>query len=298
MDVLVTGGAGFIGSHIVDALIARGDRVSVVDDLSTGERANVNPRAELHVMDIRDVTSMPYDAVVHQAAQVDLRKSVAEPGFDAEVNVVGSVRLLEAAANAGVKRFVFASSGGAIYGEPLEVPQTEAHPANPLSPYGCAKLAVEHYLHYFSEVRGLSFAALRYANVYGPRQSPKGEAGVIAIFAPRLWGGDEVTINGSGEQTRDFVYVDDVVAANLAAIDGGFRGAFNVGTGVEMSINDLYAMMARLTQATRPPRHVPAKMGEQLRSVIDGTRLRKLANLAEPVALEEGLRRTLQWFRP
>ncbi|HYU24614.1 MAG TPA: NAD-dependent epimerase/dehydratase family protein, partial [Thermoanaerobaculia bacterium] len=268
------------------------------DDLSTGERANVSPRAALQVMDIGDVTSMPYDAVVHQAAQVDLRKSVAEPGFDAEVNVVGSVRLLEAAANAGVKRVVFASSGGAIYGEPLEVPQTEEHPVNPLSPYGCAKLAVEHYLHYFDEVRGLSCVALRYANVYGPRQSPKGEAGVVAIFAPRLWGGEEVTINGSGEQTRDFVYVDDVVAANLAAIDGGFRGAFNVGTGVETSINDLYAMMARLTQATRPPRQAPAKLGEQLRSVIDGTRLRRLANMAEPVGIEEGLRRTLQWFRP
>jgi UDP-glucose 4-epimerase len=311
MHVLVTGGAGFIGSHIVDALIARGDHVSVVDDLSTGARANVNPRAELHVMDIRDVVDgrtlcaptgrgaqRAPDAIVHQAAQVDLRKSVAEPGFDAEVNVVGSVRLLEAAANAGVKRVVFASSGGAIYGEPLEVPQTEEHSANPMSPYGCAKLAVEHYMHYFNEVRGLSCVALRYANVYGPRQSPKGEAGVIAIFAPRLWSGDEVTVNGSGEQTRDFVYVDDVVAANLAAIDGNFRGAFNVGTGVETSINDLYAMMARLTQATRPPRHAPAKMGEQLRSVIDGTRLRKLANLAEPVALEEGLQRTLQWFRP
>jgi UDP-glucose 4-epimerase len=304
MHVLVTGGAGFIGSHIADALIARGDRVSVVDDLSTGDRANVNPAAELHVVDLRDaaaaelVASLRPDAIVHQAAQVDLRKSVAEPATDAEVNVVGSVRLLEAAAGAGVKRFLFASTGGAIYGEPLQVPQTEEHPAAPLSPYGCAKLAVEHYMHYYAEVRGLSCVALRYANVYGPRQSPKGEAGVIAIFARRLFAGDEVTINGSGAQTRDFVYVDDVVAANLAAVDADFRGAYNVGTGVETSINDLYEAMARLTGATRPPRPAPAKVGEQVRSVIDGSRLRTLARLSEPVPLNEGLKRTLNWFSP
>src|SRR5436305_11184958 len=228
MHVLVTGGAGFIGSHIVDALIARGDRVTVVDDLSTGNRANVNPKAELRVIDVGAAAVTDVDAVIHQAAQVDLRKSVADPGSDAEVNVVGSVRLLEAAARAGVKRFLFASTGGALYGEPLQVPQTEDHPANPLSPYGSAKLAVEHYLHYFREVRGLPCVALRYANVYGPRQNAKGEAGVVAIFAPRLLADEDVTINGSGEQTRDFVYVGDVVAANLAALDGGFGGAFNV----------------------------------------------------------------------
>jgi UDP-glucose 4-epimerase len=296
MHVLVTGGAGFIGSHIVDALIARGDRVTVVDDLSTGNRANVNPSAELQVMDIGDVDAT-VDAIVHCAAQVDLRKSVADPGFDAEVNVVGSVRLLEAAANAGVKRFVFASTGGAIYGEPLQAPQREDHPANPLSPYGCAKLAVEHYMHYFAEVRGLSCVALRYANVYGPRQNAKGEAGVVAIFAPHLLKDEEVTINGSGEQTRDFVYVGDVVAANLAALDGGFGGAFNVGTGVETSVNELHAKMAQIAGATKPPRHAPAKLGEQMRSVLDGTKLRKLAGLREPVSLDDGLRRTLEWFR-
>jgi UDP-glucose 4-epimerase len=297
MHVLVTGGAGFIGSHIVDALIARGDRVTVVDNLSTGNRANVNPKAELQAIDVGDAVVTNVDAVIHQAAQVDLRKSVSDPGFDAEVNVVGSVRLLEAAANAGVKRFLFASTGGAIYGEPLQVPQTEEHPANPLSPYGCAKLAVEHYLHYFREVRGLPCVALRYANVYGPRQNAKGEAGVVAIFAPPLLADEVVTINGSGEQTRDFVYVGDVVAANLAALDGDFGGAFNVGTGVETSINELHAKMARVAGATKPPRYAPPKLGEQMRSVLDGSRLRKLANLAEPLALDEGLRRTLEWFR-
>ena len=295
MHVLVTGGAGFIGSHIVDALIARGDRVTVVDDLSTGDRANVNPRAELRVMDIRDADAGGCDVVVHQAAQVDVRKSVADPAGDAEINIVGSIRLLEAAAKAGVKRFVFASSGGAIYGEPLEVPQTERHPTNPLSPYGCAKLSVEHYMNLYTT---LDCVALRYANVYGPRQNAKGEAGVIAIFAPHLWADEEVTINGSGEQTRDFVYVDDVVAANLAAIDGDLRGAFNVGTGVETSINGLHALMARIAGAKRPARHGPAKPGEQMRSVLDGARLRTLAKLPAPVGLEDGLRRTLEWFRP
>jgi len=281
MHVLVTGGAGFIGSHIVD-------------DLSTGSRANVHPRAALQVIDIRDAAA-DCDVVVHEAAQVDVRKSVADPAGDAEINVVGSIRLLEAAAKAGVKRFVFASSGGAIYGEPVEVPQGENHPANPLSPYGCAKLCVEHYMSLYP---ALSCVALRYANVYGPRQNAKGEAGVIAIWAPRMWADDEVTINGSGAQTRDFVYVDDVVAANLAAIDGDFRGAYNVGTGVETSISDLHARMARITGATRPATHAPAKAGEQMRSVLDGRRLRTLAKLPEPVPLDDGLRRTLEWFRP
>jgi UDP-glucose 4-epimerase len=244
-------------------------------------------------MDIRDAAA-DCDVVVHEAAQVDVRKSVADPAGDAEINVVGSIRLLEAAAKAGVKRFVFASSGGAIYGEPVEVPQTESHPANPLSPYGYAKLCVEHYMNLYP---ALSCVALRYANVYGPRQNAKGEAGVIAIWAPRMWADDEVTINGSGAQTRDFVYVDDVVAANLAAIDGDFRGAYNVGTGVETSINDLHARMARITGTTRAPRHATAKAGEQMRSVLDGTRLRTLAKLPEPVALDDGLRRTLEWFR-
>lgn len=295
--VVVTGGAGFIGSHIVDALIARGDRVTIIDDLSTGKRENVNPRAELRVMDVREADVRGCDAIIHEAAQIDLRRSVADPVFDAEVNIVGSVRLLEAAVQAGVKRFVFASTGGAIYGEPLTVPQSEEHPAHPLSPYGCSKLAVEHYMHYFREVRGLSCVALRYANVYGPRQNAHGEAGVVAIFAPRLLRDEEVTINGSGGQTRDFVYVDDVVAANLAAVDGDFTGSFNVGTGVETSIAELHARMARVAGASKPAKHAPAKLGEQMRSVIDGTRLRNLAKLPPPVGLDAGLQRTLEWFR-
>jgi UDP-glucose 4-epimerase len=301
--VLITGGAGFIGSHLADAFIERGDRVTIIDNLSGSDRRNLNPAAEFHQLDIRDaaagdlIRSFKLDVISHHAAQMDVRKSVEDPAADADVNVVGTLRLLEAAADAGVKRVVFASTGGAIYGEPVEVPQGEGHPTAPLSPYGCAKLAVEHYLHYFRVVRGLSSVALRYANVYGPRQNAHGEAGVVAIFAGRLLEGEPVIINGSGEQTRDFVYVADVVAANLAAADGNWQGEYNVGTGVETSINEVYDMMASAAGVDTAAKHGEAKVGEQIRSVLDGTRLRALAGLPQPVTLRDGLAATLQWFR-
>ena len=301
--VVITGGAGFIGSHIADALLTRGWRVSILDNLSTGRRENVNPAAELHVADIREqstadlVAALHPDVVIHQAAQIDVRKSVADPAADADINVGGSVRLLQAAAEAKVKRFVFASTGGAIYGEPIGGgPQTEDHPRAPLSPYGCAKLSVEHYMHFFQHVRGLPCVALRYANVYGPRQNAHGEAGVVAIFASRMLAGEEATINGAGDQTRDFVYVDDVVAANVAAANGELTGAYNVGTGIETSVTQLFREMERIIGPTGV-RHAPAKEGEQLRSVLDGTRLRALARLREPVLLRDGLEKTIAWFR-
>src|SRR5436190_6372113 len=259
MRVLVTGGAGFIGSHIVDAYLARGWRVDVIDNLSTGDRGNVDPRATLHEVDVRDeragalIAELKPDVVNHHAAQMDVRRSVADPAFDAEVNVVGSARLLQACAAAAVKRFIFASSGGAIYGEPVSAPQDETHPLAPMSPYGCAKLSVEHYLHYFRIVHGLSSVALRYANVYGPRQNAAGEGGVVAIFAAKLLRGEAVTVNGTGEQTRDYVHVSDVVAANVAAAEGAWQGSFNVGTGVETSVNALHAAMAELAGASAPP---------------------------------------------
>jgi UDP-glucose 4-epimerase len=301
--VVVTGGAGFIGSNIADAYIERGWRVSVIDNLSGGDRRNVHPRIGFHQLDIRDaaaadlIRELTPDVINHHAAQMDVRKSVENPGADADVNVVGTLRILEAAADAAVKRVVFASTGGAIYGEPVEVPQSESHPTAPLSPYGCAKLAVEHYLHYYRIVRGLSSVALRYANVYGPRQNAHGEAGVVAIFAGRLIKGEQSTINGTGDQTRDFVFVDDVVAANLAASEGAWQGEYNVGTGVETSINDLYASLAAIAGSDVPALHAPAKEGEQLRSVLDGSRLRTLANLPERVALSDGLAKTFAWFR-
>jgi UDP-glucose 4-epimerase len=300
--VVVTGGAGFIGSNIADAYLARGWFVTIIDNLSTGKRRNVDPRAALHEIDIRDVAAgdliraLKPDVISHHAAQMDVRKSVADPAADADVNVIGTLRLLEAAVDAAVKRVIFASTGGAIYGEPVEVPQTESHPLNPLSPYGCAKLSVERYLNYYRVVRGLSSVALRYANVYGPRQNAHGEAGVVAIFAAKLLDKQQATINGSGEQARDFVYVDDVVAANLAASDAEWQGEYNVGTGVETTINELYDSLASIAGVDTPAVHAPAKEGEQLRSVLDGSRLRTLANLPERKPLPEGLKETFAWF--
>ena len=301
--VLVTGGAGFIGSHLVDAYLARGWRVSIIDNLSTGDRRNLNPAAAFHEADLRDPSTAALldeikpDVISHHAAQIDVRHSVSDPAFDAEVNIVATIRLLQKAADLGVERVIFASSGGAIYGDPLEVPQTESHPAHPLSPYGCAKLSVEHYLHFYREVAKLRAVALRYANVYGPRQSSKGEAGVIAIFADRMLRGEDVTINGDGTQTRDFVYVGDVVAANMAVSVGEWNGAFNVGTGVETSVNEVYAMMAKELAIGRDAAHGPAKAGEQLRSVLDGTKLRRAGGLGEPRAMRDGLAETVRWFR-
>jgi UDP-glucose 4-epimerase len=300
--VVVTGGAGFIGSNIADAYLARGWRVTIIDNLITGKPRNVDPRADFHHLDIRDqaaadlIRALKPDVINHHAAQMDVRKSVDDPAADADVNVIGTLRLLEAAVDAAVKRVIFASTGGAIYGEPVEVPQTESHPLNPLSPYGCAKLAVERYLNYYRVVRGLSSVALRYANVYGPRQNAHGEAGVVAIFAAKLLDQQQATINGSGEQTRDFVYVDDVVAANLAASDAEWQGEYNVGTGVETTINELYDSLASIAGIDTPAVHAPAKEGEQLRSVLDGRPLRTLANLPERKPLSEGLKETFEWF--
>ncbi len=302
--ILITGGAGFIGSHLAEAFVSRGWRVSIVDNLSTGDRRNVPREAKLYEADLLNPETLKLldelrpDVVAHQAAQIDVRVSVRDPGADAETNVVASVRLLQKCVEVGVKRFLFASTGGAIYGEPIVAPQDESHPVGPLSPYGCAKLSVEHYMHYFREVHGLAATALRYANVYGPRQSPHGEAGVVAIFADRILRGQEVTINGSGEQTRDFVYVSDVAAANVAVAErDDLRGPYNVGTGIETSVNQLHEAMASILGDERPARHADAKAGEQLRSVLDGSALRRIAGLSEPVGIREGLASTLEWFR-
>ncbi len=301
--VLVTGGAGFIGSSLADAYLERGWRVTILDDLSTGKRKNLPAKAAFHEVDIRDaaagalIRELKPDVINHHAAQMDVRRSVEDPAADADVNVVGSLRILEAAADAGVKRFVFASTGGAIYGEPVKVPQDESHPTAPLSPYGCAKLAVEHYLHFYRVVRGLSSVALRYANVYGPRQNAHGEAGVVAIFGGRLRDGQAATINGTGAQTRDFVFIGDVVAANMAASDAEWQGHYNVGTGVETSIRALYDLLAGVAGVNTPANQAAAKEGEQERSVLDGSRLRTLANLPPATSLHDGLTTTYAWLR-
>ena len=304
MNILVTGGAGFIASHIVDAYVGLGHTVSVVDNFATGKRENLNPKAAFHEIDIRDArgvrrlfTEGRFDVMNHHAAQMDVRRSVADPAEDASVNIIGVLRLLESAAATGVRRVIFASSGGAIYGEQDYFPADEAHPTRPISPYGVAKLATEQYLYYYREVHGLASVCLRYANVYGPRQNPEGEAGVVAIFSSKMLRGEQPVINGTGTQTRDYVYVADVVRANVLALDHAHPGIFNVGTGVETDVNRLFASLNAATGAGCEERHAEAKRGEQMRSVLDNGRIRKELGWAPSVSLDEGLEETVAFFR-
>jgi UDP-glucose 4-epimerase len=295
---IVTGGAGFIGSHIVDALLARGDEVAVIDSLVHGRRENVAAAAELHVRDIREPLDDVFDevrpeAVYHLAAQADVRVSVERPVEDAEVNVLGTVRILECARPHGAQ-VVFASTGGAIYGE-CEVAATENSPREPLSPYGTAKLAAEEYLASFNRLYGTRHVALRYGNVYGPRQDPHGEAGVVAIFLGALLRGEQTKIFGDGLQTRDYVYVGDVARATTSTI-GQDRGVFNVGTGLETSVIELYELCARVAGSDAPAEHVPARLGELQRSFLDPTRAADSLGFAAMVGLEDGLRATWEWI--
>jgi UDP-glucose 4-epimerase len=301
--VCVTGGAGFIGSHVAEALLAAGHDVVILDDLSGGRRENVPAGAELCVLDIRSpaaaecVRGGGFDLLVHHAAQMDVRRSVEDPVFDADVNVCGSLNLFEAARRGGVRQVIFASTGGAIYGEQEAYPAPEGHPERPVSPYGVAKLAVERYLFFYHAVHGLDAVCLRYANVYGERQNPHGEAGVVAIFLARLLAGEVPVINGPGLQTRDYVHVSDVVRANLAAVGRRGFATYNVGTGIETNVVELYAALASAVGSTAAPRHGPAKPGEQQRSVIDASRVRRELALPPPLSLADGLVRTTEWFR-
>jgi len=302
LKVLVTGGAGFIGSHVVDALITAGHRVVVVDDLSTGKKEHLNPKATFCQLDIRSpdleevIRREKPDLINHHAAHVDVRRSVADPGHDAEVNIAGSLNLLEKARQHGVSRFVYASTGGAIYGEPEYLPCDEDHPLNPLSPYGVSKLAVEKYLFVYGQTYGLRYTILRYPNVYGPRQDPFGEAGVVAIFASRMLRGEEVVINGSGEQVRDFVCVDDIIRANLLAQEALSGQIYNLGTGVGTSINQLFASMKSLTGYAREPVHGPPKPGETFKIYLDAAKARTELGWQPTVGLEDGLRATIASF--
>lgn len=306
MRILVTGGAGFIGSNTVDALIRRGaGDVAVLDSLTAGKREQVNPQARFYLADLRDAAAVREiaererpEVIYHFAAQMDVRRSVADPAFDAQVNLVGFLNLIEAARNHGLKRVVFSSTGGAIYGEQETFPADENHPCRPVSPYGIAKLATESYLFYYHVQYGIDYLALRYGNVYGPRQDPHGEAGVVAIFSGKILDGQPCTIFGDGGQTRDYVFVGDVVRANLAALDAKASAmAINIGTGVETSVNDLYATLAAIADFPTAAMHAPARPGEQKRSVISPARAAKELGWRPVTVLRDGLGETYQYFR-
>ena len=306
MRTVVTGGAGFIGSNLVDALLDRGDDVTVVDDLTTGRRANLDSAlgrgAELVAADIRDaagvvalVEERAPEVVFHLAAQIDVRRSVAEPDFDASINIGGTANLLEGARRAGTRRFVFVSTGGAIYGEGegQQLPLPEDAPVEPLSPYGQSKLAAEGYVALYRRLHGLSGASLRLGNVYGPRQDPLGEAGVIAIFCGCLRRGDAATVFGDGEQTRDYIYVGDVVAAILAAGDSETTGPFNIGTGAETSLLDLIERLRRASGEDFAVEFAPERVGEVQRISIDPGRAARELDWSAATGLDDGLRLTL-----
>lgn len=303
MKILVTGGAGFIGSHLADRLVQEGHETVVVDDLSTGSRRNLNRAATFYK---RDVQGSWLEGVfrkerpvvlIHLAAQMNVRRSVDDPLFDARVNILGTLNVLQQAVRYGARKVIFASSGGAIYGEQDVFPAPESHPTRPLSPYGISKLTGEYYLEYYQRVSGIQCVSLRLSNVYGPRQDPYGEAGAVAIFAQKMLAGEQPIINGNGRQTRDFIYVDDVVEACLAVLGKDVQGIYNVGTAHEVSINDLFRKLVDATQSGCKQFYGPAKKGEQMRSVVDASRLRQELGWEPRVSLDEGLARTVDYFR-
>jgi UDP-glucose 4-epimerase len=319
MKILVTGGAGFIGSHIVDALLAAGHSVAVLDDLSSGARDNLPGDVPLHVADIVDAAAVSRvvaaekpDAICHQAAQMSVSRSVREPLFDAQVNCIGLINVLDAAVRTGCNRFVFASSGGVLYGD-VTAPAPESTPANPVSPYGITKWVGERYLKFYAEEHGLAAMALRYSNVYGPRQNPHGEAGVVAIFSKRLLAGAPATINGDGRYVRDYVYGPDVARANLIALTADLPAvrpktltSLNIGTGIGTDVNELEAQLRQAlaavlrarghTTALPPPLHGPARPGDLRSNLVDATRAREVLAWTPTVTFADGLAHTATWF--
>ena len=302
MKVLVTGGAGFIGSHVVDTYINQGYEVAVIDDLSTGRRENLNPDAKFYQLDIRspDVSKVfedeQFDIVNHHAAQMDVRRSVAEPHYDADVNILGSINLIECSKKFGVKRFIYISSGGAVYGEPEYLPCDEAHPVNPICQYGVSKHTVEHYLFLYKVNYGLNYTVLRYPNVYGPRQDPRGEAGVVAIFLGKMLSSKQVTINGDGEQQRDYVYVSDCASANLLAItNGNGSGIYNLGSNRGTSVNEIFAALQAVTGNNRKPNFGPAKIGETRHIFLEATKAQNELGWYPKTDLLDGLKQTAEY---
>jgi UDP-glucose 4-epimerase len=303
-SILVTGGAGFIGSHVAEAFLSRGWRVAVVDNLSTGKRENVPTGAAFYECDIAEegalapvFDAVKPDVVNHHAAQTSVRLSTADPGHDLKVNILGTLNLIREASRLGVSHFVFSSTGGAIYGDDVSLPTAEDAPCRPACPYGVAKLGAEHYLEWAERSLGLPSLRLRYANVYGPRQDPAGEAGVVAIFTRKMLEGGDPVVNGDGLQTRDYVYVGDVVEANLLGVEKKLTGAYNIGTGAEADVNTLFDHLAALTGFEGGRKHGPAMPGEQARSCLAAGRYRGDAGWAPVVDFREGLSKTVEWFR-
>ncbi len=302
--ILVTGGAGFIGSHVVDLFIDKGYEVVVLDDLSTGRVSNLNPRAKFYQMDIRSpeirevFAAEKPDYISHHAAQMDVRRSVAQPLFDAHVNILGSINLIECAREFGVKRFVYISTGGAVYGEPEHLPCNELHPINPICQYGASKHTVEHYLYMYHVNYGLNYTVLRYPNVFGPRQDPHGEAGVVAIFTGKMMAGEPVVVNGDGQQTRDFIYVGDCAYGNYLAITVDHKpGIYNLGWGRPTSINEIFLTLVKVTGYEFPVQYGPAKVGETRHIYLDASKIHKELGWSPTLTLEEGLEKTVAYFR-
>ena len=303
MKILVTGGAGFIGSHVTDTLIAAGHQIVVLDDLSTGNRANLNPAARFHEGDIRDAQlaklfeAEHFEVVVHQAAKASVLESMANPIHYADVNILGSINLLEQSRKFGVRKFIYASTGGAAYGIVDQLPVPETQPVNPLDPYGASKHAVEHYLYLYRANYGLQYTVLRYPNVYGPRQDPLGEAGVVAIFTGKMLRGEPTIINGKGDQERDFVYVSDIAEANLLALAKGDGEIFNIGSGRGTNVNEIFDHLRELTHYALPETHGPAKQGEVYKIYLDATKARQTLGWQMRVSLADGLAQTVEYFR-
>jgi len=303
VKIVVTGGAGFIASHIVDAYINERHEVHVIDDFSTGQEKNLNHRATVHSLDIAEpktarlIRQIKPDILNHHGAQMDVRRSVADPTFDARVNILGFINLLEVAKDVGVQKVIFSSSGGAVYGDREPIPANEEHPTIPLSPYGVSKLTGELYLGYYHLNFGLPFVALRYANVYGPRQNSKGEARVVAIFISQLLAGKSPIINGDGKQTRDYVFVGDVVRANVAALDASYVGPINIGTGRETDVVTICELLRQGLESKIKAVHGPAKLGEQRRSCLDVSLAGKVLRWRPEVTLQSGLKKTIAYCR-
>jgi len=302
--ILVTGGAGFIGSHVVDLFVAQGYDVVIVDDLSTGRASNLNPAAKFYQIDIRSpkvrevFEAEKPDYVSHHAAQMDVRRSVAQPLFDADINILGSINLIECAKEFMVKRFIYISTGGAVYGEPENLPCDESHPINPICQYGASKHTVEHYLYMYYMNYGMKYTVLRYPNVFGPRQDPHGEAGVVSIFTGKMLASEPVMINGDGNQTRDFVYVGDCAWANHLALKMDTKpGIYNLGWGRPTSINEVCSVLVNITGYSLPVQYGPAKVGETRHIYLDASKAKRDLGWTPTVTLEEGLEKTVEYFK-